>query len=127
MSVAPESQTASLRIHTVHPESQKLSYALLLAAAPSICQYPLVRSILDRYLLPLSHWNRSSAVVTGSGPLLCLSNFCTHTLLEPYFFLTMTMGKAQLPSPTHCALRSTALSSWHKTKGMAYILSLYCP
>ena len=66
------------------------------SGATGICQYPLVRSIFDKYFLPLSLRNKSSAVVMGSGSTsVILFNFrkSMHTLLEPSFF-TMTMGDA---------------------------------
>ena len=57
-----------------------------------ICQYLLVKSIFNKYFLPLSLRNTSSAVVMGSvSNSVILFNFwkSTHTMIEPSFFSTM--------------------------------------
>ena len=95
--------------------------------ARGICQYPVIKSILDRYFLSLSHHNSSSAVVTGSGSTSVIFQKFTHTLLDPSF-LTLTKGNAygdvmvsQLPSQANCPLHFAVLHSWHTTMDMAYI------
>ena len=79
-------QMAFVKTHIFHLESQTLFCTNLLdqPVSASICQYPLVKSILDRYFLPLGRRNRPSAVIMGSGSTsVILFNFLTHNMLEP--------------------------------------------
>ena len=119
--------------HIVHLESQTLScthplvqpvFASILWSSILLVKYPSIKYplILDRYFVPLSRWKKSSAIIMGSGStLVILFNFqkSIHTLLEPSFFLIMTMGDANatlmvslLPSLAYCPLHSVALPSW---------------
>ena len=95
------------------------------SSATGICQCPLVRSIFDKYFLPLSLRNRSFVVIGSGSTLLILLNFrkSTHTLLEPSFFFTITMGDTYVDvNGFTTPISLLILLSWHMAKGMAYIL-----
>ena len=102
------------------------------SGATGICQYPLVRSIFDKYFLPLSLRNKSSAVVMGSGSTsVILFNFqkSTHIVLEPSFFFTMTMGDAYgdvdgLTTPISSIVSTSFLDSSHIAYNKGYGLHL---
>ena len=60
------------------------------SGATGICQYPLVKSIMDRYFLPLSCRNSSSAVVIDSrSTSVIVFNFLksTHTPIRTILLL----------------------------------------
>ena len=122
---------------TAHQDSKRFTKDILYisSGAAGICQYPLLRSIFDKFFLPVSLQNRSSAFGMSSGcTSVIVFNFrkSTHTLLQPTFFFTVTIGDAYgdvdgITTPISSILSNptTFLLSWHTAKGMAYILLAY--
>ena len=132
-SVAPEFTIPNgILVNSYCPSGVTKAVLCTSSGATGVCQYPLVRSIFDKYFLPLSLWNKSSAVVMGSGSTsVILFNFrkSTHTLLEPSFFFTMTMGNAYgdvdgLTTPISSIVSTSFLNSSHMAYGKGYGLHL---
>ena len=132
-SVAPEFTIPNgILVNSYCPSGVTKAVLCTSSGATGVCQYPLVRSIFDKYFLPLSLRNKSSAVVMGSGSTsVILFNFrkSTHTLLEPSFFFTMTMGNAYgdvdgLTTPISSIVSTSFLNSSHMAYGKGYGLHL---
>ena len=111
-------------VNSYCPSGVKKAVLCTSPGATGICQYPLVRSIFDKYFLPFSLQNKSSVVVMGSGSTSrILFNFrkSMYTLLEPSFFFTMTMGDAYSNVDSLTALiANTVSTSFLNSSLMAY-------
>ena len=77
-SVAPELTIPNgILVNSYSPSGVTKAVLCTSSGATGICQYPLVRSIYDKYFLPISLQNKSSAVVMVCDPVY-LSEVNTH-------------------------------------------------